>query len=157
MTKEVKSSFSYRIMQASPTELIVILYEMTQVYITESINYLKEGNVLEFRNNLRYAQRVINELNCALDLKYPISLDLMQLYMFLIRTFIKASSKKEDKDLIRCINILEKLKSSFNEVAKEDKRGPMMQNTQQVYAGLTYSKGNLNETFGLESNRGYRV
>ena len=52
-----------------------------------------------------------------------------------------------------------KLKAAFEEVAKQDTSEPLMENTQQVYAGLTYGKGSLNEVLMSrdEYNRGYRV
>ena len=55
--------------------------------------------------------------------------------------------------------VMGKLKEAFQEVAKQDYSAPVMKNTQQVYAGLTYGKGSLNEVLltGNDSNRGYRV
>ena len=41
--------------------------------------------------------------------------------------------------------VMGKLKDAFIEVAKEDDSAPVMENTQQLYAGLTYGKGALNE------------
>jgi len=53
--------------------------------------------------------------------------------------------------------VLKKLLIGFEGVSKEDHSGPMMRNTQQLYAGLTYGKGKLNETYiDLNSrNRGF--
>lgn len=157
MTKEEQNGFSYRITQASPTELIVILYEMAQAYINQAILECSHGNVDEFRQSLKHAGRVINELNRSLDLRYEISLNLMQIYIYVNRAMIRASVSKETNELERCIKMLEKLKSAFAQISPEDTRGPVMENTQQVYAGLTYSKDSLNESVGLESNRGFRV
>ena len=55
--------------------------------------------------------------------------------------------------------VMGKLKEAFMQVAKEDKSEPVMENTQQIYAGLTYGKDSLNEVLlkGNESNRGYWV
>jgi flagellar protein FliS len=51
------------------------------------------------------------------------------------------------------------LKKGFVEVAKQDTRGPVMENTQQVYAGLTYGRNALNEVLvnANESSRGFRA
>lgn len=157
MTKEETSGFSYRIMQASPTELIIILYEMFQVYLRDAISYCKEGKIQEFRASLKRGQRVLNELNHSLDMQYAISLNFMQIYLFINRTMLKASVSKKTEDLERCMGMIDKLKNAFEQVKDGDRRGPVMKNTQQVYAGLTYGKGTLNESFGLESNRGFRV
>lgn len=157
MTKEEKTSFSYRIMQASPTDLIVILYEMAQNYLNNGIQGIDENNEEIYRGELKHAQGVMNELIHSLDMKYEIAMQLMQIYIYIKRAIIRASASKESAELVRCVAMLEKLKNSFASISGEDKRGPMMENTQQVYAGLTYGKGTLTESFGLESNRGFRV
>lgn len=157
MTKEEKNGFSYRIMQASPTELIVILYEMAECYLKQAIENCNNGKIDEFRNNLKYAGRVINELTHALDFKYEISLNFMQIYIYINRAMIRVSVSKDVAELNSCLGMLAKLRSAFDQVKDQDRRGPVMKNTQQVYAGLTYSKDSLNESFGLESNRGFRV
>ena len=38
------------------------------------------------------------------------------------------------------------LKTAFEKVAESDDSAPLMENTQSVFAGLTYGKGSLNET-----------
>lgn len=157
MTKEEINGFSYRIMQASPTQLIVILLEMSQNYLNRAISDGEKGELDSFRKNLHYTEQVINELNHSLDLQYEVGVELMQIYMYVKKALLRASVSKDCRELTRCVNMLEKLKNAFETVSKEDKRGPLMQNTQQVYAGLTYGKGQLNESFGLESNRGFRV
>ena len=54
--------------------------------------------------------------------------------------------------------IVLKLEEAYKEAAKTDNSPAIMGNTQQVYAGLTYGRGTLNESMGnpLE-NRGFRV
>ena len=49
-------------------------------------------------------------------------------------------------DLEDAMDILGTLRESFSSISALDYSGPLMQNTQQVYAGLTYGKGILNET-----------
>lgn len=157
MTKEEINGFSYRIMQASPTQLVVILYEMSQNYLNQAIKDCSADDVASFRKNLRYTEQVINELIHSLDLQYELSINLMQIYLFIKKAMIRASVSKDTAELVRCVGMIEKLKASFDKVSKEDKSGAVMQNTQQVYAGLTYGRGELTESFGLESNRGFRV
>lgn len=157
MTKEQTTGFSYRIMQASPTELIIILYEMLEVYLNDAVSYCREDKIVEFRASLKNGRGVLNELIHSLDMQYEISRNFIQIYLFINRAMIKASVSKDTKDLERCTGMIGKLRNAFEQVKGEDRRGPVMKNTQQVYAGLTYGKGTLNESFGLESNRGFRV
>ena len=157
MTNEEISAFSYRIMQASPTQLVVILYEMGIVYLKDAITHIEEQHTDEARASLKNARRVVDELNHSLDMGYAISVNLMQIYMSVNRVIIRASVSMKTDELKRCINMLEKLKKSFEDISGQDTQGAVMKNSQQVYAGLTYGKGTLNESFGLESNRGFRV
>ena len=54
-------------------------------------------------------------------------------------------------------SIMRKLYSSFVKVAELDTSEPIMSNTQQVYAGMTYGKGSLNENLINDNNRGFFV
>jgi len=92
-----------------------------------------------------------------LDYKYNLSYDLLTLYIFVNKAIITAIYKKTPEKLDGAEIVLEKLYNGFKEISKEDTSGPVMQNTQQLYAGLTYGKGVLNETFidPQQQNRGF--
>ena len=54
---------------------------------------------------------------------------------------------------------IEKLRAGFEGIKGQDTSGPVMQNVQQVYAGLTYGKGTLNEAYlnPQDYNRGFNA
>ena len=54
---------------------------------------------------------------------------------------------------------MEQLLPSFREVAKQDTSEAVMKNVQQIYAGLTYGRGSLNETIGVDigKKRGFEA
>lgn len=55
-------------------------------------------------------------------------------------------------------HIMHRLYTSFVEVAKQDESAPLMKNTQQVYAGMTYARGAVNEDYmDVDSHRGFFV
>ena len=157
MTTSEINVYANRVACASRSELIVIMYEVTKNYILSAVEALKNGDETSFKNNLKKAKQFINELNTSLNMEYKISYDLMSLYMFMNRTLVNAIFKKDDKDLMSVVDMLDKLREAFTVVSSQDTSGPVMQNVQTVYAGLTYSKGNLNETYDLQNNRGYTV
>ena len=105
-----------------------------------------EKNSESCTHELKHAGRIINELMGALDYTYPISYQLMSLYIFLNKQLIDAGREKDVKMLDDATDILGTLRESFSSISALDYSGPLMQNTQQVYAGLTYGKGTLNET-----------
>lgn len=153
MNKEAIQSFTARITQASKSELIVILYEMTLVRIEEAEKAYKDNNLNVFDKELRGAQRYVSELMAALDYRYVISYDLLSLYLYTNKHIITALVKQNPTTLQSAKNILKKLLVGFEGVSKLDTSGPMMRNTQQLYAGLTYGKGSLNETYIDPSNK----
>lgn len=157
MTKEELSGYSYRVTQASRTELIVIMYDVALNYLSDAISNFETGNTEAFRIDLKKAQRVVNELMSALDMTYNISFELMNLYRYIIRVLVQSSIRKEILTLSVVIRILGRLKSAFEKVSEQDKSGPMMRNTQQVYAGLTYSNDGLNEYHDQSIKRGFTV
>lgn len=157
MTKEELNGYSYRVTQASKTELIVIMYDISINYLSDALICFENKNIEGFRDNLKKAQKVVNQLMSALDMKYNISLELMRLYKYITNVFIRSSIRKEVEELKVVMSMLKKLKITFEKVSEQDNSGPVMKNTQQVYAGLTYSNGGLNEYNVQATKRGFTV
>ena len=164
MKNESIKAYSYRISQATPVQLVVIMYDMAIEYINDALavsaeNAGTEADYTAYRQNIKYAKRVIDQLSNGLDMQYEISAELLKIYITMSRYLIKAAADKEDKLLQSVIKMLERLRQSFYEISKNDTSEPVMKNTQQVYAGLTYSSlGNSNEySEDPIKNRGYTV
>lgn len=159
MTKEALQGYTARITQASRSELIVIIYEIIISSTKEAIEAYGKGNMISFDKELKQAQTLLRELMVALDYSYQLSFDLLSLYIFVNKQFISALIKKKPDTLDSAISILDKLLIGFQAVSREDSSGPMMYNTQQLYAGLTYGKQTLNETYidPDERNRGFII
>lgn len=157
MTKEALTAYTNRITNANPTQLIVIMYDLAIDYMQSAVRSYEEKELLDFRSSLKAARRVINNLTSVLDMKYFISGELMRIYLFINNAITRANARYETDELVRCIHILEKLRKSFEEVSRQDGRKPMLENVQQVYAGLTYSRDSLNEVMEQDYNRGFMV
>lgn len=151
--------FMLRTTQANKTELIVILYDMIREDLTYARELFVELNQTGYEKELQHAQKVINELMAGLDYNYAISYDLLSLYSYMNKQIVKAYTKKDVTYLDSVSDCIEKLYSAFDEISKQDQSGRVMENTQQVYAGLTYGRGTLNEsTIGLNDyNRGFKA
>ena len=153
MKKEAIRDFTVRVTQASPSELTVILYEMILAEIKEAKEAYESGDLTAFDKELKLAQKYITELQASLDFHYKISYDLLSLYLFVNKRIITAIIRREPSTLDSAESIMKKLLVGFEGVSGADKRGPVMRNTQQLYAGLTYGKGHLNETYIDPSNK----
>ncbi|NLC19973.1 MAG: flagellar protein FliS [Clostridiales bacterium] len=145
MNKEMIQAFTARIAQASRSELIVILYEMALAEIAEAKKAYEAGDLATFDRVLKKSHKYINELIVALDYNYAISYDLLSLYLYVNKRIITAIIRRKPDTLDSAESVLKKLLVGFEGVSKTDKSGPVMRNTHQLYAGLTYGRGKLNE------------
>lgn len=159
MQKEAVQAFTARITQASKSELIVILYEMILTEIKEAEEAFERKDMEAFDKELKQAQKYLGELRAALDYRYKLAYDLASLYQYVNERIINAMIRKKPDSLKSAVSVLQKLLTGFEGVSREDTSGPMMRNTQQLYAGLTYGKGTLNETYidPNDGNRGFII
>lgn len=157
MTKEQIKDYGVKITQANRTGLVVISYDIAIGYINSALEYYKEQDVASFRQEIKKAKAILNELTSALDMQYEISHILFKIYMFMSNHLMKCQIRAEATELNRIVGMLMQLREAFYEISATDTSEPVMENTQQVYAGLTYSKGSLNESMYTEQNRGFTV
>lgn len=162
MNKDAIKTFSYRISQANKTELIVVMYDMALEYLQEAKNAKKSSEKAQYTENIKLAKRVIDRLLSNLDMQYEISAQLFNVYVMMQRFLVKASctmSQDNDKYIDSVIRMLQMLRKSWYEVSLTDHSETLMKNTQQVYAGLTYSSaGSSNEiSQDYNANRGFRA
>lgn len=156
MEKETLQAYTLRISQANRTELIVIIYELLLQDLQDAKGLLEDQAALN--KKLYHACKCVNELITALDFRYELSYQLMRLYRYVNECIAKVKTTKENALLESAIATIDGLRVAFVEVAKQDKTGAMMTNTEQVYAGLTYSKGILNESiYSGNPSRGFQV
>ena len=155
MTDELKQQFTRRITNANKSELIVILCDMFDIYVSDAKTAIEDGDTVVFKNNIRYARAVLSELIDSLNLEYELARNIYQLYRFVERYLIKADIKLDKTYLIPCLNIMRKMNESYEKIGKLDPSGPVMKNTEEVYAGITYGRGDLNENMNTAYNRGY--
>ena len=158
MTTELKQEYTLRISQANKTQLITILYEMVLLYIDEAEGALEAGDRKAVKSAVRKARGCVEELTASLHLEYELAQNLLQLYLYADRELVKASSRYEKEPLAHVRLIMDQLHRAYEQIQDLDTSGPVMGNTQAVYAGLTYGRNTLMENITApESNRGFRV
>ncbi len=158
MKKEDKQRFTLRIAQANSTELVVILYEMLLCYMDEAQEALQEEDKNAFREALRKARGCLNELLDSLHKEYEPAQNLGQLYMFCIRRLALAGQREDVAFLEEVRKVIVPLRDAYAQIAPLNSNGPVMRNSQAVYAGLTYGKNSLTENMADQgANRGMFV
>ncbi len=158
MTKELKQEYTLRITQANKTQLITILYEMTLLYIDEAKEALAAGERDDFKNAIRRIQGCMCELMDSLHLEYEVAQNLLQIYLFVNREVAKTALYNTSENLEHIRPVVEKLLAAYKQIEGQDETGPVMGNTQTVYAGLTYGREELMENItDPAANRGFCV
>lgn len=160
MKKEDKQDFTLRITQANPTQLVVILYEMLLCYLEDAGQALAEGAEVPqepdgFREAVRKARGCLNELIGSLHMQYEPAPALMQLYLFCIRRLALGEQRRDSGILDEIRRVIEPLCGAYRQLARTNPAGPVMRNSQTVYAGLTYGRNTLTENMADQgANRG---
>lgn len=158
MTKELKQEFTLRITQANKTQLITILYEMVLLYIDEAKEALSADNRADYKMAVRKIQGCMNELMESLHMEYDLAQRLMQLYLYINRELAQASIHYDREHLEHVRMVIGELQKAYKKIENQDQSGPVMGNSQTVYAGLTYGRGSLMENIAdPAANRGFRV
>ncbi|MBE5890414.1 MAG: flagellar protein FliS [Lachnospiraceae bacterium] len=155
MDQELKRTFTRRISQSNKTELVVVIFDIYFAHTECAVKQKAVGDRRGYKESLRLAVDVQNELIRALDMKYEISENLKAIYQYCKRLVYRALSEDNIDYLKESDRLMGKLRESFVEVAKTDNSAKMMQNTQNVYAGITYGNGTLNENYDYSASRGF--
>ncbi len=146
MTKEQMKEFTYRISQANPTELVVVTYDMLLADVKNALAAYEKKDAEEYENSLDHGSRVINELMNSLDMTNALAGNLRAIYIYVQRELIGARFSGDAMRAKVAAGFIERLRDSFRTISALDTSGPVMENTQQVYAGLTYGRAGLNES-----------
>lgn len=159
MTNEEIQAFSLRVTQANQSELTVITYEIVLKYISDAANALCGQDIDNYMIYNTKAREFLRELMAALTYTDEVSFNLIKIYTYVHDLLVKAEHDKDKGKLDTASRLLNTLLEAFRKVADSDTSPAVMMNTQQVYAGLTYGKGYLNETM-LDNNvtgRGFQA
>lgn len=158
MKNQLKQDFTRRLSQCNAGGMIVIMYDILFAYMDDVKNAHMQGAHEEFKTAVRKTQNVLDELIKSLDFSYDLSKNLYSLYNYCKKELARTLYQNRLDGLEEADKVLRRLYDSFVEVAKQDTSEPMMRNTQQVYAGMTYGRGELNENYmDQDSQRGFLV
>lgn len=158
MTSEKKQEYTLRITQANGTTLVVILYELFFDYIEETKEAKAAGDRQEFLRSLDKAQDCLSQLIGSLHMENELATSIYRVYLFVAAQlgYVRGSQKIEKLEDAK--RLMKRLYEIYKEDVKSDTSGPVMDNSQSVYAGLTYGKSDLNVSLQQESfNRGFLV
>lgn len=158
MDDELKQDFTRRLSQCNSGGMIVIMYDILFAYADDAKKAFADHAHVEMKEAVRKVQRVLDELIGSLDFSYGLSNQLFALYTFCKRETARTLYQNSPEGLLEAEKILRRLYDSFVQVAGQDTSGPVMGNAQQIYAGMTYGRGELKEScMDNDSQRGFLV
>ncbi|MCQ2525632.1 MAG: flagellar protein FliS [Lachnospiraceae bacterium] len=155
MNNEKKQEFTRRVAQANSTEMVVILYDMTLEYIEDA---KAAGSASEdFHVAIGHIQGCLGELINSLNCEYEPAPAMKELYRYCIRRVGASEVKRDEAILDEVVKVIVPLRDAYDKIKGENTSGPVMGNSQEVYAGLTYGRNDVTENFVEQSNRGFRA
>lgn len=157
MQKEQIQEFTSKITLSNRTGLTVVTYEILFAYLADAKSALKEARYEDYKQAIRQAQKCISELMVTLNFSYELAVELYRVYAYAKELLAKALYKRSEAEIAECENLMKMLHESFVEVAKTDDSAPLMKNTEQVYAGYTYGRSDVNSSSDANPSRGFFV
>ena len=158
MTNELKQQFTLRITKANKTDLIVVLYDMILAYVDDAREAHLVDDRAAFKEAIRKIRNCMQELIASLHFEYEIAANLLSLYIYVNKELVRATVHYDEDVLDHVESVINKLREAYYEVSSQNSEEPLMQNSQSVYAGLTYNRTLLNESLYEDgSNRGIYV
>lgn len=156
MTKEQIREFTRRATQENHSGLILVLCDMDRVYISDACS---ADDADEYMRNIELAKRTHNELMSCFNPMDAQGKKVLVVLRYIYGRLVASGVKRKPQELDICLGMLETLRIGFVHLHEIDTEGPVMRNAHQVYAGLTYGKGVLNEsTVGADyGSRGFKI
>ena len=157
MNKDIKQQYTLRITQANSSQMVVIIYDILLDYLKEARTLLESQSYGDYSEAIRRCTACIRELIGSINQDSSLAGNLLSLYIYCNKELSKSELHKSSSELDHVEMVISKLRDAFNEVALKDNALPIMGNTPEVYAGLTYGKESLVVHLNQDSNRGYKV
>ena len=143
MTNEKKQEFTLRITQANKSQLIVLLYEIFLQYMEDAKDALADGQKDAFHRSMEKSIDCLRELTDSVQEKNELGRTVLGLYLYVSRQLGIALGSKKAEPLFEAEKVMRRLYEIYKEDAVNDTSDPIMQKSQQIYAGLTYGREDL--------------
>ena len=155
MKNELKQELTRRLCECNNGGLVLVMYDIYFGFSEDVKAALASNDRAALKKAVADVQAALDELIGALDFKYPLAGQLYPLYSYCKRLFSTVLYSLDVSVENEADSIMKKLRISFEPAAADDKSAPLMDTTQKVYAGMTYGRGRLTESFINDDNRGF--
>ena len=118
-------------MTANSIDLIVMLYDALKKNLILGKRRIAKNDIEGTHNHLIKAQEIVTALITSLDMNYQISEDLLSIYDFILRGAEEANAKKDPAPLEPLIEIVDDLRSAWDEI-RTSVKGSMYMSEEQA-------------------------
>lgn len=137
-TQNIQAYRQNQVHQASPVELVVMLYDRVILDLKTACTRLGEGNVKEKGKLVCHAVDIIAELQAVLDKEQggEIAAKLDQLYTYMLGRITQANYDNDPKLFTEVIRLLEELQTGWRGLAQSAAaRQPVARRADLAHAG----------------------
>lgn len=113
-----EESKRFAIESLSKEDVVIKLFEESAKQLKMAIILTERQEFVKAYNCIAKCQKIISSLNLSLDMKYPISIELDQMYGFIFTKLGEANVKKDIKLMQDIYDLIIELKDSFNEAKR---------------------------------------
>jgi len=104
---------------STPGERVILLYDETLMQINRAILHIRKNEIGAAHNNIIKAEKIILYMIDILDLRYPISQDLLKFYKYIYLQLVDANVAKDENILQKILVYVKELKDIWQQVEKE--------------------------------------
>ena len=147
-----------QVANATRGQLLKITYDLLLESLDNIKKHAQEKADKKMTLEVGRSRQILQELIDTLDFKQEISHDFLRIYTYINGLLIKSAITYDDQLIDESKELINKLLEGWDEIVGQDLGAKkLMDNTQQVYAGLTYGQNDLNESVQGNDNRGFKA
>ncbi|AFA49223.1 flagellar export chaperone FliS [Acetobacterium woodii] len=113
-----QESKRYAIESLSKGEVVIKLFEEAEKQVKMASILIERESIAKSYNCIAKAQKIITSLNLSLDMQYPISIELNEMYNFIFDKLGEANVNRDVQLLKDLLSLINDLKDSFKEAEK---------------------------------------
>ncbi len=147
MTDELKNSFKLRVASANKTEMVTIIYDIMLAYMDDADQAVEHKNREERVAAESHMRGCLSMLIESVQPDVSPAKELYQIYNYIGRLINRYAMKADRSAVEEMRRLVKSLRDTWAQIEKYDQDGPVMENSKQVYAGMTYGPGGLANEF----------
>lgn len=106
----------------APGELLVRLFDELNKQCRLAILAIGRKDLGAANDSLTKSQTIVSTLASSLDMRYPISKELRDMYVFLARQLLQANMQKDTALIEQLVPLIKDLRDSFDQAEKISRR-----------------------------------